>query len=469
MNPGNGRSRRAAAGALGALVAFVLLAPPAVAVTSRTWKQRDRADFDQGEPQGVSLLAEGPIRLGARLESIFEPEQPYIWAVASGPGGVVYAAGGNEGVVYRIEHGKPGAPFFQVEEPAVQALAVDANGAVYAGSGPGGKVYKFNPDGKLVWRTDTLEQYIWSLLFDPKGTLYAATGTQGRVLMIGKDGSSRVIFDSAETHVRTLALDRDGNLLAGTDGHGLILRITPEGKGTVLYDAPLAEVVALTPATDGKLYAAVAGESGKSSRSSSGPRPESSDSGSSSPPSSSQEGSSQTGGAPTEQRLSIGMEGKVLAISPDGYAREVWSGSQEAILSLARMDNGAVLLGSSGQGRLYLLDSKGTLSEVGRTGASQVTALLPRPAAGGKGTDIVVGGSNLGSVAILKPGYLASGQFESKVFDAQSFATWGRIGWRADVPSGTAVAFQTRSGNTEEPDRTWSDWSPEQSEAAGGR
>jgi hypothetical protein len=72
-------------------------------------------------------------------------------------------------------------------------------------------------------------------------------------------------------------------------------------------------------------------------------------------------------------------------------------------------------------------------------------------------------------VALLKPGYLSTGQFESKVFDAQSFATWGRLAWRAEVPSGTSVAFQTRSGNTEEPDRTWSEWSKEQSEPAGGR
>jgi hypothetical protein len=475
MNPGTVRLRRAATGALVALVTCVLAAPLG-AVTSRTWKQRDRADFEQGEPQGVSLLAEGPIRLGARLESIFEPDQPYIWAVASGPGGIVYAAGGNEGAVYRVEPGKAATPFIHVEEPEVLALAVDANGAIYAGASPGGRVYKFNPDGKLVWRTDTLEQYIWALQFDHKGSLYAATGTQGRVLLIGKDGSSRVHFDSAETHVRTLALDRDGNLLAGTDGHGLILRIAPDGKGTVLYDAPLTEVVALAPGVDGSLYAAVAGEAGRSSRSSSSSRgsgsgdssgDNSSSSSSSSSSSGSSDSSAQSSGA--EQRLSVSMEGKVLSISPDGYAREVWSGGQEAILSLARMDNGSVLLGSSGQGKLYLLDTKGTLSEVGRTSASQVTALLSRPGTGKGGSEIVVAGSNLGSVAILKPGYLASGQFESKVFDAQSFATWGRIAWRAETPSGTNVAFQTRSGNTEEPDRTWSDWSPEQSQAAGGK
>src|SRR6185295_6391778 len=113
----------------------------------------------------------------------------------------------------------------------------------------------------------------------------------------------------------------------------------------------------------------------------------SSDSGSSSSTSSSSSssgdsgnGGSQSGGA--EQRLSVNMEGKVLSISPDGYAREVWSNSNEAILSLARLDNGSVLLGSNNEGKLYLLDTKGTLSEVGRTSASQVTALLTRPAAG---------------------------------------------------------------------------------------
>jgi hypothetical protein len=55
------------------------------------------------------------------------------------------------------------------------------------------------------------------------------------------------------------------------------------------------------------------------------------------------------------------------------------------------------------------------------------------------------------------------------VFDAQSFATWGRIRWRAELPSGTSIALQTRSGNTEDPDRTWSDWSGELGEAEGAK
>jgi hypothetical protein len=166
-------------------------------------------------------------------------------------------------------------------------------------------------------------------------------------------------------------------------------------------------------------------------------------------------------GAPPEQRVTIGMEGKVLAISPDGYAREVWSAGQEAILSLALLHDGGLLMGSASQGRIYVLDSRGGVSEVARSDSSQVTALLKRPATGGKGEEVVVAGSNLGSVSILRPAYAEAGEFESKVFDAQSFATWGRASWKADLPAGTTVALKVRSGNTEDPDRTWSEWGKE--------
>jgi outer membrane protein assembly factor BamB len=458
-----------------ALVLFAGFTTEARAVSSRTWKQRDRADFEQGDPRGVALLSEGPIRLGARLDKLFEPDQPYIWAVAPGPNGIVYAAGGNEGLVYRLEPGKNGTPFLQVEEPEVQALAVDGQGAIYAGSSPGGHIYKFNPDGTRAWRTDTGEKYIWALLFDRQGgTLFAGTGTDGRILALDREGKSRVLFDSSETHIRCLALDREGVLLAGTDGHGLVLRIPPDGKGQVLYDAPLAEVVALQPGPDGVIYAAVAGEGGRSSRpssSASSPRSEGGDNPGSSkePPSQDSSSSSSSSSSSAESRLSVAMEGKVLAISADGYAREVWSASQEAILSMAPLGNGAFLFGSSSQGKLYAFDPKGTISEIGRSESSQVTALLPRHAAARGPDEVIVAGSNLGSVDILKPGYVGNGHFESKVFDAQSFATWGRIAWRADLPSGTSVAVQTRSGNTEDPDRTWSEWSGDLNEADGAK
>ena len=467
MNP-NISNRRCLAAAAAAIVlglVTLLSARPAEAVSARTWKQRERSDFEQGEPKDVALTAEGPLRLGGRLETLFEPEQPYVWAVSADDRGTIYASGGNEGVIYRIDAKGAAAPFFKVEEPEVQALAVDAAGFLYAGTVPAGRIYKIAPDGQQAWVQETGEEYIWSLLFDRRGDLIAATGTEGRVLRIDSDGHSHILYDSAETHIRTLALDARGDLLAGTDGHGLVFRITGEGSGTVVYDAPLSEVTALTVAADGLIYAAVAGEAGRGPRPPS-PRPQpppqpppATEGGEGSaqgqpPP---QEGAPPAGG-PAETRAPLSMEGKVLAISPDGYAREVWSGSQEAILSLATTSRGEVLMGASSQGRLYLLDAKGGVSEIARSNSSQVTALLRRRVAAGTSDEVIVCGSNLGSVSVLRPGHAPSGSFESKVFDAQSFATWGRVAWRADLPSGTVVTVQARSGNTEDPDRTWSDW-----------
>jgi len=164
------------------------------------------------------------------------------------------------------------------------------------------------------------------------------------------------------------------------------------------------------------------------------------------------------------------MEGKVLAISPEGYARELWSGSQEAILSLAIDTTGGLLMGSSTQGKIYALDARGDVDEMARLSSGQVTALLrvgadgtapkgeDKAAAPPRQGDVAVAGSNSGSLSLLRPGFSRSGSFESRVLDARSFATWGRASWRTEVPKGTAIALSVRCGNTEEPDRTWADW-----------
>ncbi len=444
------------------------------AVTSQTWRQREREDFARGEMKGVSLRADGVLRLSPRLDLLYEAKQPYLWAVAQDAGGNLYASGGNDGAVYRI--GASGAEvFFRADEPEVHALAIDRSGNVLAGSSPGGRIYKIAPGGKTVWTYDSGETYIWALVFDREGSLYAATGVEGRILKIDPDGHGRIFFDSAETHIRSLVLDPKGDLLAGTDGHGLVFRISPKGEGFVLYDAPLGEVVSLALGRDGTIYAAVAGESGRPARPAAPPPPPP-------PPAQAPQPTPQEGAPPQptptppqeqqpapEQRVPIGMEGKVLAISPEGYAREMWSGSQEAILSLAVSASGDLLMGSSSQGRIYSLDAALNVHELARLSSGQVTALLRLGANGGvpksrdrssgpRQGDVAVAGSNFGSLSVLRPGFAATGAYESRVLDAKSFATWGRAFWRMEAPKGTSIALNVRCGNTEEPDRTWSDW-----------
>ena len=66
---------------------------------------------------------------------------------------------------------------------------------------------------------------------------------------------------------------------------------------------------------------------------------------------------------------------------------------------------------------------------------------------------------NVGGVYALtdaKNGRKESGEFVSSVLDAKATATWGAIRWSAEVPADSTLQIQTRSGDTAEPDRTWS-------------
>ena len=56
--------------------------------------------------------------------------------------------------------------------------------------------------------------------------------------------------------------------------------------------------------------------------------------------------------------------------------------------------------------------------------------------------------------------YASSGQFTSRVLDPGTAARWGAATWEADVPAGTSLSLEVRSGDAPLPDRRWSDWMP---------
>jgi hypothetical protein len=63
------------------------------------------------------------------------------------------------------------------------------------------------------------------------------------------------------------------------------------------------------------------------------------------------------------------------------------------------------------------------------------------------------------------PETVPEGLYDSAVLDAKATATWGRVWWR----STGSVTIQTRSGNTEKTDETWSAWSTAMTDPRGGQ
>jgi hypothetical protein len=111
-----------------------------------------------------------------------------------------------------------------------------------------------------------------------------------------------------------------------------------------------------------------------------------------------------------------------------------------------------VLVGTGQKGRIYQASPGEKPALIAQTSEAQTSRLIR---AGAGGDQLFAAASNLGKLFRLSNETAASGTYTSSVRDAQASATWGRLSW---VGEG-AIEMQTRSGNTSNPDSTWSDWS----------
>jgi len=445
-------------------------------VTTLAWKNRSRSEREQGDLNGVSLKADGTLTLGPAFETLATAADPYVWSLARDSKGNLYAGSGNEGKVYRLAKGGKLENFFDSQELEVHALAVDAKDNLYVGTSPHGKIYRIAPSGKAEEFFDPKETYIWSMLFDGKGNLIAGTGTQGRIYRISPAGKGEIFLDTDEAHIRVLDKTPGGDLLAGTDGKGMILKIDATGKSQVLTTSPLAEVTALVTGSAGRIYFAAAGQS--SSRGAqrpaappAPPRPAPGQGGEeeripgqppAEPPAPQPPAQQPPAAAPAAQ-IGAAVESKIMVLEMDGYSREIWSQQGELILSLAVDRDGRVIAGGGTDGKIYLVDpirSESTLLE--KADSSQLSALLKEPDG-----SVLAAGSNLGAIYRLGGKVAPEGSFESAAYDTKVFSSWGKMSWQEETPSGSSVSLQVRTGNTAEPDSTWSEWSAPYTNRAG--
>jgi hypothetical protein len=56
--------------------------------------------------------------------------------------------------------------------------------------------------------------------------------------------------------------------------------------------------------------------------------------------------------------------------------------------------------------------------------------------------------------------YAPSGRFTSRVFDAGAEVAWGDVTWEADIPDGTTLTLEVRTGDVARPGRSWAPWRP---------
>jgi sugar lactone lactonase YvrE len=427
-------------------------------------------DFVKGRFTGVALDRDGRLLLAPKLETLFASGQPVIWAVAQAPDGSLYAATGHRGHVYRIAPDGTSSSVWTSEQPEIFAIAVDSAGVLYAASSPDGKVYRIE-NGKASELFAPKAKYIWSLTVASDGSLYVGTGEPANVYKINS-GKGELYYETGQSHVTSLALDKEQRVLAGTEPNGILYRITAKDKAFVLYDANLPEIRSIVPMPDGTIYAAAMGGSllnrtsplaaGASaaysmtvtgaptsitvSDTQAGPDLK--------PKTDSKQGiqnvTQSAGTAAAVVDLAGVEKSAVYKINPDLTVETVWSSKEENAYGLLVRPSGELLVATDGQGRIYRQGPDRKPALMAQTNEGETTRLLMDA----KG--LLASTGDAGKLFRLGDTPATNGSYESPVHDSGAVARWGRLTWRAN---GGRVSFQTRTGNSARPDKTWSDWS----------
>jgi hypothetical protein len=461
------------------LVVGLAFATSLQGVETAFWQVGSFEEFLQGTLTGVSLSKEGELRLAPESRAIFNPEEALALSLAADRSQNLYVGTGHQGKVFRVDANQKSSLLFTAQEPDIFALAAGPDGALYVGSSPEGKVYRVTSDGKAKVFYDPKTKYIWALAFDPQGRLYVGTGDKGQILRADSTGKGELFYDSKQTHIMCLTFDREGSLLAGSVPNGLVYRINPQGKAFVLYQASLPEIHDLVTDSQGRIYAAALGGAGGKGTpelfmaptpGGGAPTPvttvtvtatedlRASTRKTQAPPGETQASPSFNRPAPISlgvPPLQLGQgKGSLIQILPDSAAEIIWNSNNESVFGLA-VRNNLVLFSTDSDGRIFELDPRRDgqrMTLLTETHESLATRLLLQ------GSDLYIATSNIAKLFRVgaTPGH--EGSYESPVKDTKFISHWGVLAWRAETPPGSSVEFFTRSGNSDRPDKTWSDW-----------
>lgn len=373
-----------------------------------------------GGPQARIYIIDG----NGKTRVFHEPKSAsYIWAMARGVKGEIYAATGNKGQLFKIDQdGSQSQVLADLKPKNLLCLACAPDGFLYTGTDEDGLVYRVSPgDGKAFVMYDAKEPEISAIVFDNQGNLYASTADA--------DGArpGRTIADKSggkpEQDGRKSATDRVFSLFSKptTGPAGSRPAGNPDSSPAPRASDPDDEDDEGVPATRQATFTSRVGR-----------------------PVTGGPGGAKAGG------------NAIYRIDTNGFVTEVF---REPVMILGMAEVGGTIYAATGnEGRIYAVtpDADRT-TMLAKLEAVQATCLL-------RLTDnrLIIGTANAATLVEISDQYAPKGTITSKVLDAEQITNWGRIRWNASVPTGTKLTIATRSGNVEDDESpAWEEWSPE--------
>lgn len=438
-----------------------LAGSPGEGAGTKRWLSESRAQFEGGELSGVTLSSRGRLAVG-RARSMLDGPGRVIWDMAVGPEGRIWLASGDMAGLYRLDRSNGKEPFermARVDDIAITCLTFFEGRPVF-GSIADGRIYALEK-GQAQLLVSLPTPYVWDLLVHD-GRLFAATGPDGRIWEIRSGQEPRVHCETGQLHCLCMVEHPQGGILVGSSQEGVLLRVADDGTFTVLHDFEEDEVVAMV-AKDDRVWVAVNRLKGRRREATAASAQKMAEFDRLGAELMTRFGGERGAaalqdrarGAQGQDYLPGGQKeqlegGSVYRLWGSGRVERVFHGEGDYVLDLQRGDDGLLWIATGPRGRVFTVDEEGEEFIRFDFDREQVMRLLlkgsaPWLMATGHGSALVTVEDRPDDTAV----------YRSEVFDAAFMARWGRASWRSDGP----VELALRSGQTAEPDGSWSPWS----------
>ncbi len=408
------------------------------------WELDNYHQFNKGEFNKIKLSEEGFLTLSPDFHKLAELDAMFVWDIKEDSKGNIYLATGNDGIIYKMNKKGELKPFFNTSSIAAFKLLIDKNDNIYAATLTRGLIYKITPDGKGSVFKIFDGDYIWDMKFY-KNKILLATGTPGCLFELNLNTKKlNEIALTKEMHITCLDTDKKGNIYFGTSDKGTIYKISTGGNIRVIYQTEQKEVHSLViDKISGIIYAGTSDKEFnliKIKNNKIQPYKQE---------------------IPKPKNLFDDLKdfkklkppaNAVYEIKENKYINKIIESKDSTFLSLL-LDNRTLYIGSGDNGNIYQYKNK-KIEKLAQLEEQQILSFHQL-----KNRKIIIGTGNIGNIYYLDKKLAGKGDYISDIFDANAWAFWGKIQWDEKTPQGTEITFQTRTGNVEDIDDTWSDWS----------
>lgn len=450
------------------------------AATSQAVRDDSFQDFQQGELEGTGLSSDGFLFPAYEREELGDTGAQIVWSVLDQGERGILAATGHEGQLVRVKPDGNPEILARLDDPELTAIADLGDGSALIAGAPSGNLYRLSTDDELTTYGHVDAKFVWDMERDNAGNIWIATGTEGRLFRLdpGAGGEAELEGELPSSNLLDIWIDEEGLMgepglvYVGSQDPAWLYRFKSGWEeAEVVFDGGAGEIRSLQPLEEGLAIALnterapTAEALNLTLRMNDGAQAQRQN-----VPGQPNGAAGAAGGdaaAPTEKEdlgdvfaTAEKAQGQAFSmavlVTPEGYARSLFTSPERPIHSLASAENGNLLAAAGNNGRIFEVTSPQDYAVVADLQEDFVVSMRPQS------DSWLLACARNGVVYRFDDAPADEALYRSRVIDAGGPVDWGNFYWRGNLGEDDTVYVSFRTGNSDNPRRgNWGEWSAE--------